>query len=679
MTVQDQSPSLSGSRCQTQHLQHPSAYAPDVLATPVTVLAIILAGLGGGLFTLASWLIIHTTNLPAFGPSNVTRALSSLGSMLVVLVTGLVVYFLMSDAAHARRTPRWRQIFSYFICYLSPAALVVTTLAIPLSATSLYLSGVTVDQGFRTQFLTRLTDSWQLSDMNYIDMPSYYPGMWFWFGGRLGDLLNLPGWEVFQPWAMVSIALAGSVLVPVWQRLTGSLPVATAIALVSVCIAIVTSAEEPYAAIIALGVPAATIMVHRALVGGNLALVGMTLYLGISASSYTLYTAVVALSCIVVAACFAALVLKSFAPVLRLGIMGIGSMLLAAIWWAPYLYQVFSGAPTSGSAAQKYLPLAGSQFPLPMLIPDALGVICLIGLIYLLIRWSHPDIATMGISLMVFYGWITLSMAVTLTGTTLLGFRLDAVVALIMATAGVLGLAELRLLGVHRLVTTAQPGGLSPGFSQALTTFMVVILSIGGVSYVQNIPNRLAHSIDLAYTDTDGRGHRADLYPPNAEKYYPEIADTIMAKIAKPAREIIVLTDQRNLLAFHPFRGYQAFTSHYANPLGEFEARNAAIESWAEASWKEQMTGQDLITLMEHSPWRIPDAIVLRGDLKALQKQLATGDKPDGWIFDIAEDIYPNNPNVRFKGSSFNPAVFLGDNSPWEITPVGSFVVVTRQ
>ena len=28
-------------------------------------------------------------------------------------------------------------------------------------------------------------------------------------------------------------------------------------------------------------------------------------------------------------------------------------------------------------------------------------------------------------------------------------------------------------------------------------------------------------------------------------------------------------------------------------------------------------------------------------------------------MYDIAEDIYPNNPNVRFRGVWFNPAVFL--------------------
>ena len=47
-------------------------------------------------------------------------------------------------------------------------------------------------------------------------------------------------------------------------------------------------------------------------------------------------------------------------------------------------------------------------------------------------------------------------------------------------------------------------------------------------------------------------------------------------------------------------------------------------------------------------------------------------------MYDIAEDIYPNNPNVRFRGVWFNPAVFLNNPEHWNVTQVGPFVVVTR-
>ena len=66
---------------------------------------------------------------------------------------------------------------------------------------------------------------------------------------------------------------------------------------------------------------------------------------------------------------------------------------------------------------------------------------------------------------------------------------------------------------------------------------------------------------------------------------------------------------------------------------------------------------------MDDSPWRAPDVFIFRGD------------QDKGYKYDVAEDIYPNNPNVRFRGVYFNPEVF----STWDVTQVGPFIVVTRE
>ena len=126
------------------------------------------------------------------------------------------------------------------VSYLSPALLTLASLGLPLSATRLWLDGVQVDQVFRTQFLTRMTETASHADMNYADLPTFYPMGWFWLGGRLANVLGIPGWEVYQPWALMSLAMAGCVLVPVWQRLTGSLPLATGIALTTTAVTLAT-------------------------------------------------------------------------------------------------------------------------------------------------------------------------------------------------------------------------------------------------------------------------------------------------------------------------------------------------------------------------------------------------------------------------------------------------------
>lgn len=619
---------------------------------PRTLLGILAAGLGAVILTLLAWKVLKTTSLPAFANSEQTKALATAGAVIIVAVaSGCAVL------GHKRRT-RPYTLFCHAVLYLSPAALVITTLGIPLSATRLYLDGINVDQGFRTQFLTWMGYTSHLSDMNYIDMPSYYPGAWFWIGGRLANLLGIPGWEVFQPWALISLATAGSILVPVWQRICGSLTVASGIALVTTSITIVMSADEPYAAIITMGVPAATVMMRRALTGSLWPLIGLTLYIGVSAAMYTLFTAVVALSVCVMAALFAVVFDHSIKPLLRLLIIGTGSALIASTVWAPYLTAILSGQPHSGATAMHYLPPTGAQVPMPMLQFNLVGLLCLLGLAYLIVRIADPDVRSMLIAQIVFYGWIVTSMIVSLSGKTLLGFRLDAIITIQLATAGMLALAELRLVEIPRFY----PAVTRPATATTVTRVMVAILAIAGLSYAQQIPNRISHAIEMAYTDTDGYGERGDKNAPDSATYYATIDKTLKDWGYEPG-ETVVLTDEQNFMSYYPYRGFQAFTSHYANPLGEFDKRNDAVEHLASTSWT---APKNFNRSIDDLPWRAPDVFIFRGQTNDTSST--------GWKYDLAEDIYPNNPNVRFRGIYFNPQAFQG----WRTQQVGPFVVASK-
>ncbi|WJZ01389.1 Arabinofuranosyltransferase AftA [Corynebacterium freiburgense] len=628
-------------------------FTKDLMGDRATVFSVLSAGVGGALFTLVCWFVLKQTNLPAFGSSEQLQAIATAGTFAVLVVVGVLSYLWTRD-----NTKRWLRWLTLPVSYLAPAALVVTTTAIPLSATRLYLDGVTVDQGFRTQFLTRLTDSPVLDDMNYIDMPSFYPGGWFWLGGRFSAFLGLPGWEGFQPWALVSISAAACIVVPVWQRICGSLPVATGIGLVSICIALVVTAEEPYAAIVALGVPAASVLAYRAVAGHKLAIAGMIIYLGISASMYTLYTVTIALSVILIATVFAVFVQRSWRPIIRLIIVGLGSMVVAAPVWTPYLLAVLRGDNRSGATAMHYLPYEGTQIPLPMLSFSFVGGLCLLGLLFLMARAVDPDVRSMGIALFVFYCWIVASMIATLAGNTLLGFRLDSIVALQLTTAGVLAVADIRLFGISRLY----PVQLSDATRSLITACLILVTIAAGLGYAQTIPKRNEDAINLAYSNTDGYGERADRYPADSAQYYKEINEILTAKGFVP-RETVVLTDEQNFMSYYPYRGFQAFTSHYANPLGEFDSRNEQIEQWAKMSWQTINTPKKFSESLADSPWKTPDVFIFRGD------------RDKGYKYDIAEDIYPNNPNVRFRGVFFNPEVF----STWDVTQVGPFIVVTRE
>lgn len=646
-------------------------YRPDCLNKKNTLVAIVGAAVLAFLFALIMWVGLKQTNLPAFGPSNVTRALSSVTIAAVLVVTGVFTWLWLRDEHQANPRwklndvtprPKWRTIFTYLVSYLSPAAIVVAVLAIPLSATRLYLDGISVDQGFRTQFLTRMADEVSLSDMNYIDMPTYYPAGWFWLGGRLANFLGIPGWEAFQPWSIISLAVAASILVPVWQRITGSLPVATGISLVTVCVILTMNAEEPYAAIVAMGIPAMLALSSRIARGDKFALCGGIIYLGISATFYTLFTGTVALSAVAVCILIAAALQKSIKPLLWLIALGVGSICIALITWGPYLLASLEGAEQSGDTATHYLPVEGAQFSLPFFAPSVLGLLCIVGLIYLVVRFHCVQVRAMWVGIAVFYGWMGLSMAFTLIGNTLLGFRLDTVIVLIFTTAGVLGIADFRLASVYQLYPTR----ITERTASILTTIIVILVVLGGLNYAQTLPQKNAHAIDLAYTDTDGFGERADRYPAGSARYYAEISSLLNEKGYVPA-ETVVLTDEMDFMSYYPYRGFQAFTSHYANPLGEFGRRNAFIEDLAIKSWDELSDPADFEAVVSASPWAPPEVFIFRG----------SADDPEaGWKYDLAEDLYPNNPNVRFRGVFFNPESF---NNSWQIEQVGPFVVVTNK
>ena len=83
----------------------------------------------------------------------------------------------------------------------------------------------------------------------------------------------------------------------------------------------------------------------------------------------------------------------------------------------------------------------------------------------------------------------------------------------------------------------------------------------------------LRSDIVVAYTDTDGNGQRADRRPPGAEQYYREIDAKIREMTGRPRNETVVLTADYSFLSYYPYYGFQGLTSHYANPLAQFDKR----------------------------------------------------------------------------------------------------------
>src|SRR5689334_7559303 len=216
--------------------------------------ALVRAGRVGGRMVLATVLaaVVSIVSLraigrvqwPAFPSSNQLHALTTVGQF-ACLAALVVAGWLW------RRGRRW---LAEGTAAVFLTAFVVTTLGMPLGATKLYLFGISVDQQFRTEYVTRLADSAALRDMTYAGLPPFYPPGWFWIGGRAAALGGAPAWEIFKPWAITSITIAVAVALVLWWRMVRfeyALIVATATAAVTLAY----GSPEPYSAMITMLLP----------------------------------------------------------------------------------------------------------------------------------------------------------------------------------------------------------------------------------------------------------------------------------------------------------------------------------------------------------------------------------------------------------------------------------------
>ncbi|WP_082682799.1 galactan 5-O-arabinofuranosyltransferase [Mycobacterium sp. GA-1285] len=592
---------------------------------------------------------------PAYNSSNQLHALTTVGQF--ACLAGLL--------ASGWVWRRGRRLLAKVAATLFLSAFSVVTLAMPLGATKLYLYGISVDQQFRTEYLTRLADSAALRDMTYMGLPPFYPPGWFWIGGRLAALTGTPAWEMFKPWAIMSITAAIAVAFVLWAamiRFEYALVVTTATAAATLAY----SPAEPYAAIICVLLPPVFVLAWSGLRAGDphaaggrtragwAAVVGTGLFLGGAALLYTLLFAYAAFT-LAIMGVLLAVVRKRIDPLLRLAVVAAISAAIALIGWAPYLLAAISGEPAESGTAQHYLPTDGAQLEFPMLHFTLLGALCMLGTLWLVWRArSSTRAGALAIAVLAVYAWSLLSMLTTLAGTTLLSFRLNPTLTVLLTAAGAFGFID---------VTRAVAARVRPENARRVVAAAVTLGAIGAVTYSQDIPDVLRSDIVVAYTDTDGYGQRADRRPPGAERYYRDIDAKITEVTGRPRDETVVLTADYSFLSYYPYYGFQGLTSHYANPLAQFDKRAEAIESWATLTDAEQF-----VEALDTLPWEPPTVFLMRRG--------GPSGSADTYTLRLASDVYPNQPNVRRYHVALDEALF--DDPRFEVSSIGPFVLAIR-
>ena len=612
-----------------------------------TVVAVVVS--------VVALMAISRVEWPAFPSSNQLHALTTVGQVgcLIGLAGAGVLW---------RNGRQW---LARTGAVVALAAFTVVTLGMPLGATKLYLFGISVDQQFRTEYLTRLADSAELRDMTYAGLPPFYPPGWFWIGGRAAALTSTPAWEMYKPWAITSIAIAVVVAFVLWSMMI-RFEYACAVTAATAVVTLAYTSAEPYSAVITVLIPPVLVLAWAGLRAsgrrGRSAIVGVGIFLGFTATFYTLLLGYTAFA-VTAMAVLAAIIRRGVAPLVRLAVIAVIAIAIAAITWLPFLLRAFRGPLGDTGTAQHYLPGDGAVLNFPMLQFSLLGALCMLGTLWLAWRsWSPSGqergdpgsgsirAAALGIGVLALYAWSLLSMLTTLVGTTLLSFRLQPTLTVLLATAGVFGFIEITLAVAARWSRRAIPVAVAAGL-------------IGAIGFSQDIPRVLRPDLTVAYTDTDGDGQRGDRRPPGAEKHYSQIDAAIREVTGKPANQTIVMTADYSFLSYYPYYGFQGLTSHYANPLAQFNDRAAAIESWGTLG-----SAREFTEALDSMPFEPPTVFLMR-------RGGAAGSS-DTYTLRLAEDVYPNQPNVRRYTVELDAKLFA--EPYFSVSTFGPFVLAIR-
>ena len=601
---------------------------------------------------VVSLVAISGVQWPAFPSSNQLHALTTVGQ--VGCLAGLVaVGWVWRDG---RERHRYR-ILAQLGGVVFVSAFSVVTLGMPLGATKLYLFGISVDQQFRTEYLTRLADSPALHDMTYLGLPPFYPPGWFWIGGRVAALTGMPAWEVLKPWAITSITVAVAVALVLWWRMIRfeyALIVTTATAAATLAY----SSPEPYAAMITVLLPPMLVLTWSGLRagergGGRAAVVGAGIFLGFAATWYTLLFGFSAFTVGLMGLLLAGSRWRrggfkaALDPLRRLAVIAAIAAAIGATTWLPFLLRAAGNPVSNTGSAQHYLPADGAELTFPMLQFSLLGAVCMVGTVWLVVRArTSVRAGALAIGVLAVYVWSLLSMLTTLARTTLLSYRLQPTLTVLLVAAGAFGFLE--------VVAALAPRG------RAVVPVAGAIGLTAAIAFSQDIPDVLRPDLTIAYTDTDGHGQRGDRRPPSSEKFYSAIDATILKVTGKPRDQIVVLTADYSFLSYYPYWGFQGLTSHYANPLAQFDLRAAQIEKWSNLK-----TPDEFIHALDTSPWPPPTVFLMRRGANS------------NYTLRLAQDVYPNQPNVRRYTVDFRAALFADPR--FVVESIGPFVLAIRK
>ena len=311
------------------------------------------------------------------------------------------------------------------------------------------------------------------------------------------------------------------------------------------------------------------------------------------------------------------------------------------------------GHPADTGTAQHYLPADGAQLSFPMLHFTLLGALCMLGTLWLVIyARTSTRAGALAVAVLAVYAWSLLSML-----TTLAGHHAAVVPAAADADHPADRGGRFRL---HRGDPCARRARPAPANARSVVAVATAVGAIGAVTFSQDIPDVLRSDIVVAYTDTDGTASAPTAARPAPSSTTARSTPRSSEVTGRPRDETVVLTADYSFLSYYPYYGFQGLTSHYANPLAQFDKRATAIENWATLTDADQF-----IKALDDLPWQPPTVFLMRRGAN------------DTYTLRLASDVYPNQPNVRRYHVALDAALF--DDPRFDVSTVGPFVLAIRK
>jgi galactan 5-O-arabinofuranosyltransferase len=550
--------------------------------------------------------------------------------------------------------------------WVLPAALTSAVQSLVLFGTPFYLFGTNGDQFFRMQYLQRLATSPALADGNYAGLPPFYPAGWFWLGGRFADILDLPAWAAYKPFAILTIAATSSLSYVLWS-LVVSRRKALVVAVVFSIAGLMIGTYEPYSWLAKVFVPPLAVLAWRLFrsvaerrnergLGPATLLIGLGI--SITAATYTLVFTFVVLLVLVMAVAAVVVARRDRTTVVdrrtikrvavRLALIAAAALPVTLLTWGPYLCSAIR-MPTASNAAAMFFPIGMATLGTPMLRFSIDGVICMTGLLWIVFSWRRSAVAqAFGITALSCVLWQVLSTLALTVHTTLLGSHIAEVGTIVLWCACALAVVDLVELVPQRFTVNRRS-------VQMVASVLAVLVT---VELTQTTPPGIQNLRDAAFRTYDADGHAVAASNPNSPGIRNGQLITAIAQLTgRKPQDDILLTNNYQLLDFQPYFCFQTNKEQYANPLARYPERNAELEQWAQSP-----TSADFMAALSSSKFATPNVFVF------------TRDEAGNYPFDLNITNFPYENQVRrivFPAELFDSASFASRE-------VGPYTVIVR-